>query len=33
VSFPVVTWLLVAAAFAAVSVATWAWFRFVEIAT
>jgi hypothetical protein len=30
VSFPVVTWLLVAAAFAAVSVATWAWFRFVE---
>ena len=24
-------WLLVAAAFAAVSVATWAWFRFVEV--
>jgi hypothetical protein len=23
-------WLLAAAAFAAVSVATWAWFRFVE---
>jgi hypothetical protein len=30
VDFPALTWLLAAAAFAAVSVATWAWFRFVE---
>ena len=30
VDFPAMTWLLAAAAFAAVSVATWAWFRFVE---
>ncbi|MEO7005776.1 MAG: hypothetical protein ABI275_00850 [Terrimesophilobacter sp.] len=29
-NFPAMTWLLTAAAFAAVSVATWAWFRFVE---
>ena len=31
VDFPAMTWLLAAAAFAAVSVATWAWFRFVEV--
>ena len=30
VNFPAMTWLMTAAAFAAVSVATWAWFRFVE---
>jgi hypothetical protein len=30
VDFPALTWVLAAAAFAAVSVATWAWFRFVE---
>ena len=30
VHFPAMPWLLAACAFAAVSVATWAWFRFVE---
>ncbi|GAB3037096.1 hypothetical protein GCM10027052_14600 [Parafrigoribacterium mesophilum] len=30
-NFPAMSWLLAAAAFAAMSVATWAWFRFVEV--